>query len=187
MSYRQRMEEIVENLRFGIDMKQDVARTTLAHYGPKLIDMGQASDRLADDVERLRAIVDLVELKAERDALLSAAQSALDFFDDDRHGTLNADMLDYDEKRERAGAALRRCLSVGEEPHALTDQHAAALERAIRAEGYSVLVDPETGDVKLERAEAEDHGWCGDDPDPEATAQSVKIDRSPSVFWRNRT
>ena len=36
-------------------------------------------------------------------------------------------------------------------PSALTDQHAAALERAIRAEGYTILVDPETGDVKLER------------------------------------
>ena len=36
-------------------------------------------------------------------------------------------------------------------PLALTDQHSAALERAIVAEGYSVLVDPDTGDVKLER------------------------------------
>lgn len=36
-------------------------------------------------------------------------------------------------------------------PCALTDQHAAALEPAIRAEGYEVLVDPESGDVKLEK------------------------------------
>lgn len=36
-------------------------------------------------------------------------------------------------------------------PFALTDQHAAALTRAIEAEGYRVMVDPETGDVKLER------------------------------------
>ena len=38
-----------------------------------------------------------------------------------------------------------------EAPYALTDQHAVALTRAIEAEGYRVLVDPETGDVKLER------------------------------------
>jgi hypothetical protein len=36
-------------------------------------------------------------------------------------------------------------------PFALTDQHAAALERAIRREGFDSKIDPETGDVKLER------------------------------------
>ncbi len=36
---------------------------------------------------------------------------------------------------------------------ALTDQHVAALTRAIEAEGYRVLVDPETGDVKLVASE----------------------------------
>jgi hypothetical protein len=38
-----------------------------------------------------------------------------------------------------------------ESPFALTDQHAAALERAIRAEGYDITVNPESGDVKLAR------------------------------------
>lgn len=36
---------------------------------------------------------------------------------------------------------------------ALTDQHVTALARAIEAEGYTILTDPETGEVKLERAE----------------------------------
>ncbi len=37
---------------------------------------------------------------------------------------------------------------------ALTDAHVTALEKAIRAEGYDILVDPETGEVKLTRAES---------------------------------
>jgi hypothetical protein len=37
------------------------------------------------------------------------------------------------------------------EPFALTDQHVGALERAIRDEGYNILADPETGEVKLEK------------------------------------
>jgi hypothetical protein len=36
---------------------------------------------------------------------------------------------------------------------ALTDQHVAALERAIISEGYRILVDPESGEAKLEKGE----------------------------------
>lgn len=36
-------------------------------------------------------------------------------------------------------------------PYALTDQHVASLERAIRAEGYDIRVDTDTGEVKLYR------------------------------------
>jgi hypothetical protein len=50
------------------------------------------------------------------------------------------------------------------EPLALTDRHVAALEAAIRAEGYTILADPETGAIKLERTPVEEHGWCGPDP-----------------------
>ena len=32
-------------------------------------------------------------------------------------------------------------------PFALTDAHARALEKAIEAEGFRIMVDPETGDV----------------------------------------
>lgn len=39
------------------------------------------------------------------------------------------------------------------EPYALTEEHVGALERAIRAEGYIILVDSETGKVKLKRIE----------------------------------
>jgi hypothetical protein len=34
---------------------------------------------------------------------------------------------------------------------ALTDQHVAALEHAIRAEGFSISTDTESGEIKLER------------------------------------
>ena len=36
-------------------------------------------------------------------------------------------------------------------PYALTQQHLAALEKAIRAEGYDILVDPESGEIKLRK------------------------------------
>ena len=36
-------------------------------------------------------------------------------------------------------------------PLALTDQHIAALARAIESEGYRIMVDTETGEVKLKR------------------------------------
>ena len=39
------------------------------------------------------------------------------------------------------------------EPYALTEEHIAALERAIRAEGFTILVDTETGEVRLKRIE----------------------------------
>ena len=38
-----------------------------------------------------------------------------------------------------------------EPPLALTDQHVSALEKAIRAEGFDIFADPETGEIKLER------------------------------------
>jgi hypothetical protein len=39
----------------------------------------------------------------------------------------------------------------GQSPLALTDAHVRELERAIRAEGYTIHADPETGQIKLER------------------------------------
>ena len=36
-----------------------------------------------------------------------------------------------------------------EPPYALTDQHIAALERAIRAEGYEIMIDPVSGSIRL--------------------------------------
>jgi hypothetical protein len=38
-------------------------------------------------------------------------------------------------------------------PYALTDRHVAELERAIRAEGYDILTNPQTLDVKLVKME----------------------------------
>jgi len=40
-------------------------------------------------------------------------------------------------------------------PLALTEAHLPALAAAIHAEGYRVMVDTETGEVKLERGEAD--------------------------------
>lgn len=44
-------------------------------------------------------------------------------------------------------------------PVALTDQNVAALERAIRAEGYRILVDTDTGEIILEH-----QGWASMTP-----------------------
>jgi hypothetical protein len=41
------------------------------------------------------------------------------------------------------------------QPYALTEDHVASLERAIRAEGYNIRVDTETGEVKLYRVKGE--------------------------------
>ncbi len=38
-------------------------------------------------------------------------------------------------------------------PIALTDAHVAALEHAIRAEGYSIMMNDETGEIRLERTQ----------------------------------
>ena len=38
-------------------------------------------------------------------------------------------------------------------PFALTDQHVAALERAIRAKGYDILIDSASGDIQLRAVE----------------------------------
>lgn len=45
-------------------------------------------------------------------------------------------------------------------PVALTDSHVAALERAIRAEGYDIQIDTETGEVRLVPAvEQPQYNW----------------------------
>lgn len=69
MSYRAYIEDIVSSLRNSADLEQCVYKTTLAHYGGRLIDCGNDLDRLYAENERLRTIVDLIELKNERDAL----------------------------------------------------------------------------------------------------------------------
>jgi hypothetical protein len=49
-------------------------------------------------------------------------------------------------------------LDVDSPPFALTEQHIAALARAIEAEGYRIMADPETGNVKLEWTSARGRG-----------------------------
>lgn len=44
--------------------------------------------------------------------------------------------------------------SVEQPPYALTDQNVAALERAIRAEGYDIHIDPSVGYIRLRK-----EGW----------------------------
>lgn len=46
-------------------------------------------------------------------------------------------------------------------PHALTEAHLPALERAIRAEGFKILVEVGTDNVKLVPSYCE---TCGHDP-----------------------
>ncbi len=54
---------------------------------------------------------------------------------------------DQDDRRVTSTDALRNLSTP--EPFALTDANITALEKAIRAEGFEILTDPETGEVKL--------------------------------------
>ena len=70
MSHRANMEKLVGEFRGFLDTKRyDVLAVFLANYGPTLIDRGADLDRLYDENERLKAIVNLIEMAQERDAL----------------------------------------------------------------------------------------------------------------------
>lgn len=69
MSYHDRMQVLVSTLRTTLGQNPEVAKVTLINYSPQLIDMGIEFDRLHAENERLKAIVDLVELKQDRDRL----------------------------------------------------------------------------------------------------------------------
>jgi hypothetical protein len=60
-------------------------------------------------------------------------------------------VLREETKRQRALEAKWDAEAAEAPPLALTDQHITALSRAIESEGYRIMVDPATGDVKLER------------------------------------
>ncbi len=69
-SYREEMEEFVRQSRELIDQKRfDVLYVFLANYGPQFVDRGADLDRLYDENERLKAIVNVIEVKAENEAL----------------------------------------------------------------------------------------------------------------------
>jgi hypothetical protein len=54
--------------------------------------------------------------------------------------------------QEESGTVRNLCAEIYDlEPFALTDSHVDSLERAIRAEGYEILTDPETGHIRLGR------------------------------------
>jgi hypothetical protein len=69
MSYRDRMEELTDAIRRSIGKSPEFAKVTLINYLPQLVDMGVELDRLHAENERLTAIVNLIELKNERDRL----------------------------------------------------------------------------------------------------------------------
>lgn len=79
MSYRERQEQLVKSLREipelakakGKDDKftLDLMLVTLQNYAPQMIDMGIEMDRPYEENERLKKIVDLIELKNENDAM----------------------------------------------------------------------------------------------------------------------
>jgi hypothetical protein len=69
MSYRERIEELSDAIRDSIGKSPEVAKVTLINYLPQLIDMGINLDRLLAENERLTAIVNLIELKEDRDRL----------------------------------------------------------------------------------------------------------------------
>jgi hypothetical protein len=70
MTYRETMEKFVNEARDLIELKRfDVLHVFLANYGPQLVDRGIDLDRLYAENERLAAIVNLIELKKDRDQL----------------------------------------------------------------------------------------------------------------------
>lgn len=69
MSYRERMEELTAKIRDCFDENPEVAKVAFINYSPQLIDMGDVADKLSADVERLSAIVNMIDLKNERDRL----------------------------------------------------------------------------------------------------------------------
>lgn len=70
MSYRDTMEKFVNEARNLIELKRyDVLAVFMANYGPQLIDRGIDLDRLHDENERLTAIVNMMDIVKERDAL----------------------------------------------------------------------------------------------------------------------
>lgn len=70
MTYRETMEKFVNEARDLLDMgRHDVLKVFMANYGPQLIDRGIDLDRLYDENERLKRIVNLTELKENHDRL----------------------------------------------------------------------------------------------------------------------
>lgn len=69
MTYREHIEQIVNRLQNAADLEPCVTKTTIAHYGPRLIDFGIDLDRLHAENERLTAIIDLVDMMKERDEM----------------------------------------------------------------------------------------------------------------------
>ncbi len=63
------MRELTQSLIGYAQGKPEVVLTSLIHYAPRLVEMGIIMDRLAAENEHLRKIVDLIDLKNERDAL----------------------------------------------------------------------------------------------------------------------
>lgn len=69
MSSKDRMEEWTRFWLKAADSNIEAAKVAFINYAPTLVDMGAEMDRLYIENERLRAIVDLIELKEERDRL----------------------------------------------------------------------------------------------------------------------
>jgi len=72
MGYRDLVQEWTDSLNIAArhpDRGIEAVKTTIYHYAPKWLDVGTEMDRLAAENARLRAIVDLIELKNERDRL----------------------------------------------------------------------------------------------------------------------
>jgi hypothetical protein len=64
------INKFIDTARDLVHLKKwDALTVLLAHYGPRLIDMGKEIDRLHAENESLTAIVNMVEIAKERDEL----------------------------------------------------------------------------------------------------------------------
>lgn len=87
-------------------------------------------------------------------------------------------------KRDEGEVYIDPRLQAEPAPYALTDTHVRALEKAIRAEGYIIIIDPD-GNITLERFEPR-----ADDPLAvhnmlPAGEPLPNIDRTANTWWRN--
>lgn len=75
VSYKELVESWISSFQWLADnppsdqMVRDALKATIVNYAPKWRDIGKDMDKLVAENERLQAIVNLIDLKQERDGL----------------------------------------------------------------------------------------------------------------------
>lgn len=72
MSYRTLVQGWIDSFELATshpDNALNIVKTTIYNYAPQWLDIGTQMDQLVTENERLKAIVNLIDLKNERDDL----------------------------------------------------------------------------------------------------------------------